>query len=138
VIILISIFAFSGGIVVGSGVVALLTLLGVVPRMCQVSNTFKYIKLYELIIIIGCFLGSIFYFFYIRFSLGLLSINISGLTYGIFIGFLSSSLAEVLDYIPIVSRRLKIATQYTKYIIFALLIGKTLGSLLGWTIFMRR
>jgi stage V sporulation protein AB len=138
VIILIILFGFSGGIVVGSGVVALLTLLGIVPRICQVSNTLKYFKFYELILIIGCVLGSIFSLFKIRFSLDTSSVIISGITYGIFIGFLSSSLAEVLDYIPVVSRRLKIAAEYTKYIIFALLIGKTLGSFLGWTVFIRR
>jgi stage V sporulation protein AB len=138
VVILIILFGFSGGAVVGSGVVALLTLLGIVPRMCQVSNTFKYIKFYELILIIGCIFGSVFSLFNIRFNLGTPSIIITGITYGMFIGFLSSSLAEVLDYIPVVSRRLKIATQYTKYIIFSLLIGKTLGSFLGWTIFIRR
>lgn len=137
-IILIILFGFSGGAVVGSGVVALLTLLGIVPRLCQVSNTFNYIKFYELILIIGCIFGSIFSLFNIRFNFGTSSIIITGITYGIFIGFLSSSLAEVLDYIPVVSRRLKIATQYTKYIIFSLLIGKTLGSFLGWTIFIRR
>ena len=137
-IILIILLGFSGGIVVGSGVVALLTLLGIVPRICQVSNTFNYIKLYELILIIGCILGSIFSLFDIKFNLSKLSVVISGITYGTFVGFLSSSLAEVLDYIPVVSRRLKIATEYIKYIIFALLIGKALGSLLGWTIFIRR
>ena len=137
-LILIILFGFSGGIVVGSGVVALLTLLGIVPRICQVINTLKYFKFYELILIIGCVLGSIFSLFKIRLNLDTSSVIISGITYGIFIGFLSSSLAEVLDYIPVVSRRLKIAAEYTKYIIFALLIGKTLGSLLGWTVFIRR
>ena len=137
-LILIILFAFSGGAVVGSGVVALLTLLGIVPRLCQVSNTFKYVKIYELILIIGCIFGSIFSLFNIKFNFGTPSVIIMGITYGIFIGFLSSALAEVLDYIPVASRRLKIATQYTKYIIFSLLLGKTLGSFLGWTIFIRR
>ena len=59
---------------------------------------------------------------------------ISGLAYGIFIGFLSSGLAEVLDYIPITSRRLKIPTIYLKYIIISLSIGKVIGSFIGWKI----
>ena len=99
------IFGLSSGIMVGAGVISLLILVGIIPRMAQLSNTRSFINFYEKILVIGTFLGA-----------------------------LSSGLAEILDYIPIASRRLKIPALYLKYIIISLLIGKVIGSFIGWKI----
>ena len=127
-------FGLSSGIMVGSGVVAILILIGIIPRMAQISKTKSFIGLYEKLLIIGTLLGSLIYFHEIHLDIGRIGAVIAGLAYGIFVGFLSSGLTEVLDYIPIVSRRLRIPTVYLKYIIISLLIGKVIGSFLGWRI----
>ena len=114
------IFGLSSGIMVGAGVISLLILVGIIPRMAQLSNTRSFINFYEKILVIGTFLGAL--------------ISIQNISNGIFVGFLSSGLAEILDYIPIASRRLKIPTLYLKYIIISLLIGKVIGSFIGWKI----
>jgi len=128
------VFGLSSGIMVGAGVIALLILVGIIPRMAQISNTKSFISFYEKILIIGTLLGSFISIQNISISIGRIGVLIFGLAYGIFIGFLSSGLAEVLDYIPITSRRLKIPTIYLKYIIISLLIGKVIGSFIGWKI----
>lgn len=128
------IFGLSAGIMVGAGVVALLILVGIIPRMAQITKTKSFINYYEKILVIGTLLGSLISIQNISISIGRIGVLILGLSYGIYIGFLSSGLAEILDYIPIVSRRLKIPTIYLKYIIISLLIGKVIGSIIGWRI----
>lgn len=134
------IFGLSAGIIVGSGVIAIFILVGVVPRMAHVSKTTSFIRLYETLLVVGAFMGGIIYLYDLH-SLVLnistivkLKTIISGLAYGIFIGFLSSGLTEIMDYIPVVSRRLSLPSEYLKYVIISLLIGKVLGSFLGWII----
>ena len=104
------IFGLSAGIMVGAGVVALLILVGIIPRMAQITKTKSFISYYEKILVIGTLLGSLISIQNISISIGRIGVLILGLSYGIYIGFLSSGLAEILDYIPIVSRRLKIPT----------------------------
>ena len=128
------IFGLSSGIMVGAGVISLLILVGIIPRMAQLSNTRSFINFYEKILVIGNFLGALISIQNISISIGKIGVIVFGLSYGIFVGFLSSGLAEILDYTPIASRRLKIPTLYLKYIIISLLIGKVIGSFIGWKI----
>ncbi len=128
------VFGLSSGIMVGGGVIALLILVGIIPRMAQITNTKSFINFYEKILVVGTLLGSLISIQNINISIGKIGVLIFGLAYGIFIGFLSSGLTEIIDYIPIVSRRLKIPTLYLKYIIISLLIGKVIGSIIGWRI----
>ena len=125
------IFGLSSGIMVGAGVISLLILVGIIPRMAQLSNTRSFINFYEKILVIGTFLGALISIQNISISIGKIGVIVFGLAYGIFVGFLSSGLA---DYIPIASRRLKIPALYLKYIIISLLIGKVIGSFIGWKI----
>ena len=128
------IFGLSSGIMVGAGVISLLILVGIIPRMAQLSNTRSFINFYEKILVIGTFLGALISIQNISISIGKIGVIVFGLSYGIFVGFLSSGLAEILDYIPIASRRLKIPTLNLKYIIISLLIGKVISSFIGWKI----
>lgn len=127
-------FGFSAGAMVGAGVISILILVGIIPRMAQISKTKQYIYLYESLLVIGTFIGSLISIQNTGINIGRFSTLVAGLAYGIFIGFLSSGLTEVLDYIPIASRRLKIPIIYLKYIIISMIIGKVLGSFIGWTI----
>ena len=128
------IFGLSSGIMVGAGVISLLILVGIIPRMAQISNTRSFINFYEKILVIGTFFGALISIQNISISIGKIGVIVFGLAYGIFVGFLSSGLAEILDYIPLASRRLKILALYLKYIIISLLIGKAIGSFIGWKI----
>ncbi|WP_099192456.1 stage V sporulation protein AB [Tepidibacter mesophilus] len=129
----IAILGFSEGIVVGSGIVALLTLLDIIPRLCQITKTYNYIGRYEYMLISGAFAGSLCSLTNIRFNFGIIYVILFGSFYGIFIGMLASALAEAVDVIPVMQRRLNIQGMI-KYIIIILLIGKTVGSIVNWTI----
>ena len=44
---------FGGGLAVGTAAAAFITILQIVPRLVQISNTWKYIKLYQMTISIS-------------------------------------------------------------------------------------
>ncbi|MBU5427063.1 stage V sporulation protein AB [Tissierella pigra] len=123
--------AFGGGITVGGAITAFLTILKIVPRLVQITETWKRINLYQNIIIVS-FIGSIIIYFS-NFNLSLPKFVVApiGLVYGIFIGLLSSSLAEVLNVIPVLSKKIKIKDNL-KYTVWALLGGKVVGALIFW------
>jgi len=129
----ITVLGFSEGIVVGSGIVALLTLLDIIPRLCQITNSYQYLGKYEYMLIFGSFFGSLFSLTHISFDFGIIGVILLGSFYGIFIGMLASALAEAVDVIPVMQRRLNIQGM-VKYIIIVLLTGKTVGSIVCWTI----
>ncbi len=124
---------FSNGIVVGSGIVALLTLLDIIPRLAQLTKTYKYIALYENIIVTGATLAAFSSLTNTSIHFNTYFVIIIGFFMGTFIGMLASALAEVMNVIPVVVRRFKL-DGYVIYILYALVFGKVLGSLLHWFI----
>lgn len=125
---------FSNGIVVGSGIVALLTLLDIVPRLAQLTDTCNKIKVYENIIIMGAVLAAFTSLAGVSINLGKFTVAVVGLFMGIFIGLLASALAEVLNVIPVLIRRFRLE-GYAGYIIYSLIAGKVLGALLNWLLY---
>ncbi|MDE5412045.1 stage V sporulation protein AB [Alkalihalobacterium chitinilyticum] len=125
----------AGGLAVGSGFVAFLTVLGVVPRLTQLSKTGKYIHIYEWAVVLGALTGSVF-------SLNNIVLNWSayllipiGLAEGIFIGLLAAALTEVLNVLPILAKRLGIAERII-ILLMAIVLGKVFGSLYHWIYFV--
>ena len=123
----------SCGIMVGAGVISILILVGIIPRIAQISNTKKYISFYERLLIIGSIIGSLISIQNFTFKIGLVGVIFIGVCYGVLVGFLSSGLTEVLEYIPTVSRRLNISYSYLKYLIISLIFGKVIGSFITWS-----
>lgn len=121
------------GIVVSGGVFALITALGIVPRLVERTETRQYISLYENCIIFGGILGTLLTFWYIPIPLGKAGLAISGLFMGMFVGSLVVALAEFINVLPIMNRRLKLPGGIA-YIIVTLGLGKSIGSLLYWLI----
>ena len=118
--ILLSLIGVSTGITVGSAAAAFLTLLKIVPRVTQVTETKKYIKLFEYVIIIGGIFAGLIYFSDIKLgTLKYLSVPV-GITIGVFYGLFASALAEVLNVIPVFAKKFK-AKHELKFIIGALI-----------------
>lgn len=117
------------GIVMAGAIFAFIAVIGIVPRFAQKTKTEKFIKLYEEMIIFGGIFGAftIFLDFYV--PIGKIGAMIYGLSTGIFYGALAISLAEVLNVIPIISRRTGIKRQLN-FFVLCLALGKLLGSLL--------
>lgn len=47
----------AGGLAVGSGFVAFLTVLGIIPRLTQLTKTMKMIRYYEWAVVMGALTG---------------------------------------------------------------------------------
>lgn len=125
---------FSNGIIVGAGVVALLSVLDIIPRFVQLSKTYNNTNLYEDVIILAAVLASIISLTGIEINLGKLTVVVFGFSMGIFIGLLASALAEVLNVMPVVIRRFRL-DGYIIFVVYSLIIGKVLGSFLNWLVY---
>ncbi len=117
------------GVVISGAVFAFIAIIGVVPRLAMKTKTENNIKLYEEAIIAGGIFGAftIMYDYYI--PIGAVPVIILSTCIGIFYGCLAVSLAEVLNVIPILSRRTRLY-KGIKYFIAALALGKAAGSML--------
>jgi stage V sporulation protein AB len=127
--IILVIIGFGSGIVVASAVFAFITAIGVVPRLAQKTRTPMYCRIYESAISLGGILGTIAGFAQVRLAGGAIVIAVISLFIGIFYGSLAMSLAEVLDVIPILTRRGKIKKGIFFFVI-AIAAGKLAGSLM--------
>lgn len=133
-IIVLIIIAFGGGIAVGTAIAAFVTILEIVPRLSQVTETKEKIGVYQWVMIISFVFSIIIYFSSLHLNLHKFFIINIGFIYGVFIGVLSSALAEVLNVIPILAKKLKIKDNL-KYVVWALMGGKVVGALYYWILF---
>ncbi|KNF09263.1 stage V sporulation protein AB [Gottschalkia purinilytica] len=133
--ILIIIISISGGAVVGSAAAAFLTVLDVIPRLSQISKTQGYVKLYGLVISVSITL--ITFLTLTNFTLNIsqivkLLVIPMGFLFGMFVGLLASALAEVLNVIPVLVKKLKISDNHIKILLISTALGKMIGSLVEW------
>lgn len=126
---LLILIGFGSGIVIAGAVFAFIAIIGVVPRLAQKTKTEKYIKLYEEAIIWGGIFGTTTMLFDYYIPVGSIIVAAISTCIGIFYGCLAVSLAEVLDVIPILSRRGHIQ-EGMMYFVFAIAFGKLIGSTL--------
>lgn len=131
--VIVPLVGFSNGIIVGSGIVALISVLQIIPRIAQLTKTYDKVKLYEDIIVIGAVVASITSLTGIGINLGRVSVVIVGFSMGMFVGLLASALAEVLNVMPVLIRRFKL-NGYITFIVYSLIFGKVIGSFLNWFI----
>ena len=123
------ILGIGGGTVISGAVFAFISIIGVVPRLAAKTKTSKYIVMYENAIIAGGIFGVFTIIFDYYIPIGVIPAMFFGLFIGIFYGCLAVSLAEVLDVIPILSRRTMLY-KGIKYFIIALALGKAIGAIL--------
>ena len=99
------IIAFASGIIISGAVFAFIAIIGVVPRLAQKTRTEDKIRFYEEAIIWGGIIGTVstVYDFYIPIG-KVLAVMYAGCI-GIFFGCLAVSLAEILNVLPILTRR---------------------------------
>ena len=127
--ILMAVLVFSGGLAVGGGVVAFFTVLGIVSRIIEITDTKSKIRLYEFCMILGAFISCCVYFFdWHVASIKCLSIPL-GLVMGIFVGIITAALTETLDLLSNISSKLNLE-ELIYIIVFVIAIGKIVGSVL--------
>lgn len=124
----------SGGLVVGGGLVAFFTILGVVSNILKFTRLESYPKIGEFSVLIGALTASVLYFLNIKLYLKVYFLMFIGLLAGIFIGIVASALAETLDIMPIMADRLGIV-RWMYVGVFSIMIGKVLFSIIYWITF---
>jgi len=133
------IIGFSAGMIVSAGVIALITSVGVLPRLAGKTHTARHIRVYETCITIGGTLGVLQFILNLHFGIGgiggYIISGIFGIFAGIFTGCLATALAETLNTTAIYSRRIKLV-KGIGFIVLSLALGKALGAILqfslGW------
>lgn len=119
-------FCLCAGSAVSAGFVAFITMLGIFDKLVEQTKSAKYTNWTETLIISGVTIGNAISLFGIRIPLGIYGFAFFHLFGGIFVGCLAGALAETLQVIPILSRRLQIR-KYLPYVIAAAALGKALG-----------
>lgn len=122
------IIGLAGGIAVAGGTFALITILGIIPRMAARLRLTEYIYQFETAIAIGGTVGSLLTVYQLKVPIGMVGLVICGVFAGIFVGSLSMALAECLKVIPILFKRVNLQTGMSA-IIIAMALGKGLGTL---------
>ena len=117
----------SGGFAIAGGVFSFLIMIGVLPRLAGRTRTSWAYWRYENAVILGGLLGNIVSIFPISVPIGYVGLALFGLFSGMYIGCFAMALAEVLNVLPIFSRRIKLK-EGMAYIVFFIAIGKALGS----------
>jgi stage V sporulation protein AB len=125
----------AGGLAVGSGMVAFLVVLDVLPRLAQITRSYHLIRWYEGAVIAGSLVFTLTDFFNISFSLFPLSAAVFGLFAGGFVGMLAGALTEVINVLPILAKRIGMGS-FMVWLLMAMIFGKVLGSLLDWLHFL--
>lgn len=123
-----AIISFGAGVATAAGVFAFIVIIGIVPRLAQKSETKKYIILYENAIILGGVFATLPLIYNFQIRIGNIGSIIAGFSAGIFVGCLAVSLAEILDVIPILCRRINLKVGLC-YFLVSIACGKLLGSI---------
>jgi stage V sporulation protein AB len=124
---------FGSGVLISGAVFAFITIVGIVPRLAQKTNSTRYIKVYESAIamggiggaVLGLFMPNLTWFFWV--------LPVVGVAAGVFYGCLAMSLAEVLNVIPILTRRARLQRGMF-FLVMAIALGKMIGALLYFLI----
>lgn len=137
---------FSFGLLAAAGVFTVLSAVGLIPRFAGKTHSAREIWLYEDMVILGTVTGCIFSIFhrYLQIGawlewqwpgldwlweiLGQGFLGVSGLFYGMFVGCLALAIAEMLDSIPIFTRRISFR-HGLGCAVLAMAVGKVCGSL---------
>ena len=142
---LITIFSFWGfGLLSSGGVFTVFVTVGLVPRFADKTHTATKIILYENCIVagavLGCFLSVYGEFFtkiggqYVINTVpdwevwGSIILGVFGIFAGMFVGCFAIAIAEMLNTIPIFTRRISLG-KGVGIVMLCLALGKTVGSL---------
>ncbi|MBR5595813.1 MAG: stage V sporulation protein AB [Lachnospiraceae bacterium] len=144
-ILLLAISFLGFGLLSSGGVFTVFVTVGLVPRFADKTHTAKYIIAYENSIVAGAIVGCILSVFpdFFEMMIGKYSlINVKGWEYisnyilslfgifaGMFVGCFAIAIAEMLNTIPIFTRRVRLG-KGTGIVLLCLALGKTVGALL--------
>ncbi|MFD2672838.1 stage V sporulation protein AB [Marinicrinis sediminis] len=124
----------SGGLAVGCGFVAFITVLDIIPRLYQLLGGAVSVQWLEKAVIWGVISAMVIDFSDVHFHFLPFGTAFIGLLQGMFIGMLAAALTEVLNVFPILAKRLKL-DDVLVWLLMAVVFGKVVGSLFDWMIY---
>lgn len=133
--IFIMIVGLAGGLAVGSGMVAFITVLDIIPRLVQMIRGYRYVKWIQRAIIVGAVSFTWVDFRGLVLNMPSFTLTIIGIFSGLFVGMLAAALTEVLNVLPILAKRLNMANAIL-FLLMAMVFGKVAGSLFHWLIYI--
>lgn len=120
------------GALVAAGMFAFVTMIGVVSRMAARTKSVRMVPLYEDLVVLGAAIGNVLFLYEPNLQMPALGATLQlvfGFFAGIYVGCLSIALAELLNVVPIFSRRIKLNRGLTAFVLtFA--FGKLLGAVI--------
>jgi stage V sporulation protein AB len=128
---LLLLIGLGGGLAVGSGLIAFITVLDIIPRLTQLTNGRRYVKWFEWALVGGALFFTLIDFFHVVCNLPVFATVLFGLLAGVFVGTLAAGLTEVLNVFPIFAKRLNMEGRIV-LLLMAMVFGKIIGSLLQW------
>ena len=131
--------AFGAGFAIAGGFIAFISLIGIVTRLAGLTKTANAVPAYENSMALGLILFNLLSLYHpdlrwLSHAAALSLIHIGGFFTGIFAGCLAGALAEVVNIIPIFSRRVKLRKGFP-YMVKAAAVGKCIGCLIQFYIF---
>lgn len=131
----VAVLGLAGGLAVGGGLVAILIVFDLIPRLAQLANAFRLSVWFETAIIGGALYWTFADFMDWSLRLpGAFVLPGAGVLDGMFVGMLAAALTEVMNVLPIFAKRVKLSRFIVSFLM-AMVLGKTLGSLFDWLVF---
>ncbi len=124
-------WGFSSGIIISTGVVSFITIIGIIPRLAQKARIEEHYFAMGNSATLGIIFGTFCVFWNLSFPLYSWLIAIFSFAIGIFVGCLAAAVAEVLNVFPVFARRLKLSEGMLIFML-AFAIGKLVGGLYFW------
>jgi stage V sporulation protein AB len=121
----------SGGIAVGGGFVAFITVLDIIPRLTQLTNSSTYLRAYEWALVLGVLMFTLIDFFTWVVAMPRVVTAFFGVFAGLFVGTLAAGLTEVINVFPILAKRVNLQESML-WLLMAMVFGKVIGSIVQW------
>ncbi|MFB9325290.1 stage V sporulation protein AB [Paenibacillus aurantiacus] len=135
----VALLGLAGGLAVGSGLVSLLIVLDLIPRLAQVASAYRKSFWFETAVLSGAMYWSVTDMMDWKLRIPVPDVVMLvpvGLLSGIFVGMLAAALTEVMNVLPILARRLHLHDHMVS-LVMAMVLGKIIGSLFDWLVFQR-
>lgn len=127
------VIGFSSGIIIGGAFIAILTFLGIIPRLIQLSKVEHLVHSFSAAVVFGALFGTYLSFTPITVDLHVITLMVWGIFQGIFNGMFAAALAEIINVFPLLSKRIGLE-KYMLFLLMAIVFGKICGSLFQWLI----
>lgn len=118
---------------VGAALAVFVVALDIVPRLARLTGTQGWRGAYEAALAVGAVAAAATSIWPLSLRLPPVLVALLSLAIGAFVGLVAAALTEVVGVLPILSRRVGLRRRLG-WLVLALVVGKTVGSLAWWAV----